>query len=668
MLNTLCLFQKIALVGGLVHPMVPGAKPEVATILVDHGLIEAVGAKLEVPADAKVIHLEGKHVMPGLVDAMVNFDPDHDWLYLTSGVTLVREIGADLDMLLAERSGDARGRNPGPSLWIAGAILDGAQPATRSAVVMTTREEAVDKASRLLHPADGIEGIDYLSFYRGLSKDCWNAVIELAHKESPRRQVWGTLPVGATLEDALKAGQDGVFYLDALLPAGKQWKDLTPEEIEAIGARVGESHLAVTPTLALYASRLLPPPKKPPELKYLGPIQVAQWLADDAQRRQFFTAKPERQAEGFAELKQRLALVKSLYAHKVALVPGSSCGMAPWVMPGEALLDELSLWIGQSVGIPLPEALRMATRASAQRIGADRLHGSLEKGKWANLIVTEKDPEAVLETLHAPAAVMIRGWMFEADVLAKLLENLAQRQQRLQALAFDKSLDQLPALAQPSGELLLTGIVETRYQGQRISAERFAVSRMSDGTLIFAGRSLTFGSATTADTECEVTEKILGGRLVDFELTTTSGPRVITAKGTLSGGTLNVDMRLNGVAQGMPRIRESVAFLECGSVVTDLILGQCVQPGTFTALWMDDFQVNSSDKWALAVDPKTGEHLLQGPIGTRIVSYSAGGAPRSSTREAGRATLARTLLVDTPVEHGTPVVRGLPIAAKQNPK
>ena len=27
-----------------------------------------------------------------------------------------------------------------------------------------------------------------------------------------------------------------------------------------------------------------PPPKKPPELKYLGPIQVAQWLADDAQR------------------------------------------------------------------------------------------------------------------------------------------------------------------------------------------------------------------------------------------------------------------------------------------------------------------------------------------------------------------------------------------------
>jgi hypothetical protein len=121
-------------------------------------------------------------------------------------------------------------------------------------------------------------------------------------------------------------------------------------------------------------------------------------------------------------------------------------------------------------------------------------------------------------------------------------------------------------------------------------------------------------------------------------------------------------MRLNGVAQGMPRVRESVAFLECGSVVTDLILGQCVKPGTFSALWMDDFQVNVSDQWALAVDPSNGQHLLRGPSGDRVVSFAADGAPQSSTREAGRVEVVRTLL-----EH-KPAGSGIPVPKKQNPK
>src|SRR5262245_18656337 len=134
MLNTLMLLDKIALVGGLLHTMVPGAAPAVGTIVIDHGLIEAVGPKVEVPPGAKVYDLAGKHVLPGLVDAMVNFDADHDVLYLSNAVTLVRETGADMTQMTAERDSFQRDRNPGPSLVIAGAILDGTSPATRTAV------------------------------------------------------------------------------------------------------------------------------------------------------------------------------------------------------------------------------------------------------------------------------------------------------------------------------------------------------------------------------------------------------------------------------------------------------------------------------------------------------------------------------------------------------
>jgi len=660
MLPSLLLLQKVALVGGTLHSMVPGAAPAVGTILIDHGLIEAVGPDVVIPADAKQISLKGKHVIPGLIDGMVNFDPDHDRLYLSCGVTLVRETGADLTQMLAERDTFARDRSPGPALWIAGAILDGAPPSTQAAVVMTNAAEAVDKASRMLHPDAG-EAVDYFSYYPGLPKLAWSALIEFAHKkESPPRQVWGVLPKDGTLEDVLQAGQDGLFYIDGLLPPGKRWGDVTSEDLAKVAKRVGESHMAVTPTLALYASRLLPPPEKPPELKYLGPIAIAQWQLDLARRRAIFTdpQKPGLQKQNLAELMQRIALVKALYENKVALVPGSSCGMVPWLVPGEALLDELSLWVGQ-VGLSRAEVLQLATRASAERIGALRTRGTLEKGKWADCVVTALDPEQDLTTLHRPDFVVVRGRVLPASELEELRARLAERQQELQRKALGKL--ELAPPKQPPGELVLSGMVETRFGTQRVSAERFAVSRMSDGAMLYAGHMLTLGSATVADTDCESMQKIVNGRLVELELTVTCGPRVITLKGTLAGGTLNIERRVNGVFNDMPRIRENSAFLEYGSVLTDLILGQSVRPGEFSALFLQDFELATSEKWELRVDPADGQHLLRGPIGDRVVDFAADGAPKSSTRESGHGTLKRTLIEDTPVKSG------LPLPKKQNP-
>lgn len=60
--------KRIALTGGTVHT-VSGGVLENATVLVDNGLITAVGAGLAVPADAKVFDCTGKHVYPGFIAA-----------------------------------------------------------------------------------------------------------------------------------------------------------------------------------------------------------------------------------------------------------------------------------------------------------------------------------------------------------------------------------------------------------------------------------------------------------------------------------------------------------------------------------------------------------------------------------------------------------------------
>ena len=60
--------RPVALVGGTIHP-VSGPEIPGGTVVFRDGLITAVGAGADVPADARVIRVEGLHVYPGMIDA-----------------------------------------------------------------------------------------------------------------------------------------------------------------------------------------------------------------------------------------------------------------------------------------------------------------------------------------------------------------------------------------------------------------------------------------------------------------------------------------------------------------------------------------------------------------------------------------------------------------------
>jgi hypothetical protein len=60
-----------AITGGTVHPVSSAAIPN-GTVVIRDGLIEAVGANVAVPADATVIDAAGSHVYPGLIDAQTS--------------------------------------------------------------------------------------------------------------------------------------------------------------------------------------------------------------------------------------------------------------------------------------------------------------------------------------------------------------------------------------------------------------------------------------------------------------------------------------------------------------------------------------------------------------------------------------------------------------------
>lgn len=57
-----------AITGGTVHPVSGAAIPN-GTVVIRGGLIEAVGANVPIPADATIVDATGAHIYPGLIDA-----------------------------------------------------------------------------------------------------------------------------------------------------------------------------------------------------------------------------------------------------------------------------------------------------------------------------------------------------------------------------------------------------------------------------------------------------------------------------------------------------------------------------------------------------------------------------------------------------------------------
>ena len=67
--------QPIALKGGRVIT-ISDRVIDNGTVLIDDGIIKAVGKNIRIPKDAEIIDISGKVVMPGLIDAMTYYGID----------------------------------------------------------------------------------------------------------------------------------------------------------------------------------------------------------------------------------------------------------------------------------------------------------------------------------------------------------------------------------------------------------------------------------------------------------------------------------------------------------------------------------------------------------------------------------------------------------------
>jgi len=385
----------VAIIGGTVHP-VSGKSIERGTVLFERGRITAVGDKVPVPAGALKVDASGKHVYPGLFDALTNM-----------GLVEINSVRATID--------EAETGSINPNVQAVVAVNPDSEqiPVTRSNGVLLT----------LTAPSGGI--------ITGRS-----AVIQLD---------------GWTWEDMTVRGDVAVHLHWPEMNPAAGWLGANParEQMDARDRALDELRRAFETATAYRTARLAPNSRQAIDARWEAMIPVLDGRipvvihADELQQIQAAVAFAERwklnivlfggyDAPRVANMLRdrkipvivagtyRLPLRKTDDYDASYTVParlraaGVTYCIASTGRFGASQVRNLPYHAGNAVayGLAADEALKAITLYPAQILGvADRV-GSLEPGKDATLFISDGDP---LETPTLVEAAFVQGRAVELN-------------------------------------------------------------------------------------------------------------------------------------------------------------------------------------------------------------------------------------------------------------
>ncbi len=429
------------------------------TVLVAGRRIAAVGpaGRTPVPAGARIVDGAGRFLIPGLWDMHVHafHRPAFEGVYLGTGITTVRDMGDDLRALSRWRDSVRAGHAPGPRIFAAGMILDGAPPTawTRqlfSHVADSARAEAmVDSMAR--------GGADFIKVYTQLTPDAFRQVLGAARRRGLR--VAGHVPFAVDAADAAEAGMHSQEHLYGILMAASSLRaELQRTLVDTVRARTGPevyaaaarqvprlldsydprlaretyrriaaAGTAVVPTLVVleYASRLDDSAfVHRPELRHI-PALMRPWSTSVQAVRG--AGRGTDMAFERRLLDAHLRAVGDMHRAGVRILAGSDAPN-PFTVPGYSLHRELQLLV--RAGLSPMAALAAATYEPARFMGVADSVGAVRAGSVADLVLLDADPLADIGNTLRIRAVVAGGIAFDSAALASMRSAAAQAADR----------------------------------------------------------------------------------------------------------------------------------------------------------------------------------------------------------------------------------------------
>ncbi len=360
-----------------------------ATIVVQDGRVVRVGpaSSVTIPPEAQRVALDGKFVIPGLVNAHGHVNAPRDLAtYAAYGVTTVFSLGGDQPPIFAARAEQSTPSLDRARVFVSGPVLTPTTPDEARTQVAGVAAQKVDIVK--------IRVDDNLGTAQKMPPDVYRAVIDEAHKLGLR--------VAAHL-----------FYLaDA--------KELLRSKVDFIAHSVRDAEVDAELIGALKSSGVCYCPTLMREVSTFVYESTPAWFADPlfmkhANQEWVANAKdPARQqaVRGSASA-QRYKVVLEVASRNVKRLADAGVPIAMGTDTGptgrfQGYFELMELELMAKAGLTPRQVLIAATRDAARCMKADAV-GTLERGKWADFVVLDADPLANISNARQIASVWIAG-------------------------------------------------------------------------------------------------------------------------------------------------------------------------------------------------------------------------------------------------------------------
>jgi hypothetical protein len=393
------------------------------TVVIVGDRITMVGpsAVISAPKDAQHVDGVGDTLLPGLFDMHVHLQAVDGLLDIASGVTGVRDMGNDIDLLSHLQAQWDSGAAIGPRVWKAG-LIDGRGPfQAPTGLYADTAEEARAAVNRY---AD--LGYIQAKIYSSLKPEMVPEIAKTAHARGLR--VSGHVPNGMIASQFVQLGADEIQHINFIILnfLEPQVKDTRgPERFTAVGANAAkldlqskevqdfldlllQHHTTVDVTLVAFEGMFTGRPgKASPDF-----APVLNRLPAQVQRNAYTGGLPvtEQNDQLYKDsYEAMLRMTKRMYDAGIPILAGTDS------TAGIMLHRELELEV--RAGIPPVKALQIATFNAARLLKRERELGSIAPGKQADFVLVEGNPGEHISDIRRCRLVMKNGVLFKsADV------------------------------------------------------------------------------------------------------------------------------------------------------------------------------------------------------------------------------------------------------------
>src|SRR5271156_5129887 len=372
------------------------------TIVIQGDKIASVGSDAQIPAGAQVVDLSNATVLPGLIDAHthITYTPNFGYsrlaisvprqalngarnarITLDAGFTTIRNVGATDFTDVALRDAINAGDVPGPRMLVSGpalSITGGHCDDNMLPFEWHVQAEGV---------ADGIAGVQHktrenIKYGADLIKICATGGV-LSHGDNPQASQYTLEELKAIVADAHRLGRKVAAHAHGA--QGILWASEAGVDSIEHGSYIDDAAIAEMKKNGTY---LVPT------------LYLADWFLENAERLHV-------PAEMIAKGREVMPAARKNVARAFAAGVKVGFGTDAAVYPHGLNAHEFAVMV--KLGLTPLQAIQAATVNDADLLGWSDKVGTIEPGKWADLVAVDGDPLADVTTLERVKFVMKGG-------------------------------------------------------------------------------------------------------------------------------------------------------------------------------------------------------------------------------------------------------------------